>query len=459
MAEKKRTTPAFERIINEIMNEHSGSQMLEECMSFDVNLAKKVPLRYRIIALGFVKKYSLEQLNNKLKAEGCAQLYSRNLWEASLIFAFLNGMSYHEWKKLQVECGGIRDVQEGQIHYFRENTVTFLELQRYLEENSTGEQQMMETKHLTKVLEEKIAGLDSSRENFTGFLAANIQSFSVVREKTRYYFCKYLYYYLEDKMNNYLSALRSGVGVEGTLAELAAFRGITQMKRKKMPLEDVRNFLVNAGISCGEVFDAFNYFYFEYVSLDWMEVLMEYYGDITQLPLKEKRKVAAALRHYQPEDEELTDEQIIAKKAAEMNKQEEELDDVYALDSEGRGYQRNRAGENTVRKFIKGTLDIDRTTLICFLLFFGNDAELAQEYVITRERLSDILMECGFAGLNEEDDFDYFVIQYLQAGDPVEYLMEEVTRFAVHEENSYLYRMYQSSKNYDQELRKIMGIK
>lgn len=32
----------FDKMINEILNESTGSQMLEDCMSFDVNIAKKV---------------------------------------------------------------------------------------------------------------------------------------------------------------------------------------------------------------------------------------------------------------------------------------------------------------------------------------------------------------------------------------------------------------------------------
>ncbi|NCB93962.1 MAG: hypothetical protein EOM40_15590 [Clostridia bacterium] len=469
MGDKKNndTTSAFDRIINEIMNEHSGSQMLEECMSFDVELSKKVPLRYRIIALGFVRKYSLEELNSKLKEEGCAQLYSRNLWEASLIFAFLNGMSYREWKSLQEECEEIRTNQEHANIYFNGNGITFQELKKYLNGNSEEDEQkekrkknhLMMTRHLTQVLEKKIADLDNDKAEFTSFLSTNLASFSVVREKTRYYFCKYLYFYLENKIENYLSAAQSGIGADIALAELSVLKGLTQLKRKKMSQEDARQFLVDANISCGEIFNAFNYFYFEYVSLDWMEVLMEYYGDITKLPKKEKTKLASALRHYQPEYKKLSDEEIIAKKVEEMSQREDEMDEIYSIYSDGKGYQKNRSGENTVRKFIKGTLDIDRTTLICFLLFFGSDAELPPEYVITKERLSEVLLECGFSGLKEEDDFDYFVIQYLKAPDPVEYLMEEVTRYAVHEENFYLYRMYRSSKSYNDEWINIMGVK
>lgn len=459
MGTKKKTSSAFERMINEIMNENNGGRMLEECMAFDVKLAKKVPLRYRIIALGFVKKLTLDELNEKLKEEGCAQLYSRSFWEASLIFAFLNRMSYREWKELQEECTAIREVQDLDGDYFKENVITFQELRRYLEENSTQDQQMIRTRHLTRVMEKKIQEVSGSKEDFIGFLTRNVASFSVVREKTRYYFCKYLFYDLNARIERYADACRTGTRADGGLADLAVFKGVSQLHRKKMTPEQSRELLEQVGISCGEIFDAFNYFYFEYVSLDWMEVLIEYYGNMNSLPLHQKKKLASSLRHYNPEYGKLTDAEILTKKQMELDDRERELDQIYSLGGNGRGYQRNRVGENTIRKFIKGTLDIDRSTLICFLLFFSSDAGLPAELAVTRGRLGEILLECGFSSLNETDDFDDFVIQYLEADDPVEFLMDEVTGYAMQEENFYLYRMYQASKSYDQEFQKVMGIK
>lgn len=42
----------------------------------------------------------------------------------------------------------------------------------------------------------------------------------------------------------------------------------------------------------------FNYYYFEYVSLDWLEVLLEYYGNLKNLPLKEKEQLASSLKNH-----------------------------------------------------------------------------------------------------------------------------------------------------------------
>lgn len=447
-------TSVFDTMIHDILNAPLGGQMLEECMAFHTDIMKKVPLRYRLIALGFVKGESLSELNEKLSAEGCAQLYSRSLWEASLIFAFLHHLSYQEWKELQDICSSILETQKPESQYFHRQ-ITLNELQRYLTDNSSEDSQMLRTEHLTRVMNLKIEELGGTKEDFRQFLDANLRSFSPVREKARYYFCKYLYFYLVQKIDDYLAAAAES---SEALAELSVFKGLTQLKRKKMKPDETRSFLFQAGISCREIFDNFNYFYFGYVSLDWLEVLMEYYGNIEALPSSQKSKLAESLRHYNPKQKNLSDEEILQKKLLEMEEEEQELDRIYSLDSEDRGYQRNRSGENTVRKYIKGTLDLDRTTFICFLLFFGHNAKLPADFQITPQRLDMILLECGYPKLKENQEFDGFILDYLSSDDPEDLIMQEVTRYAENEENFFFYNMYKDSKNYEQEYKKIMGV-
>ena len=209
---------------------------------------------------------------------------------------------------------------------------------------------------------------------------------------------------------------------------------------------------MQADISPGGIFDAFNEFFFDYVSSDWMAVLIDFYGSVDSIPKSDIHTVAEHLRNYNPEKyANLSDEEAIAMLRNEEEEREAAVDQAYSDDEgSGRGYQRNRAGENTIRKYIKGALDIGGTTLICFLLFFGSNTTRREEDVITRERLSRILDECRFSELREEDDFDYFVIQFLEAKDPIDYLMEEVTWYAKNEKNFYLYRVYKDAyRSYD----------
>ena len=448
----------FDLIISDLLRDEHGPSLIEESLRFDASTADKVPLRYRIIALGFVKHFTAEELNQKLRENGCAQLYARSLWEAGLFYAFLKGLSYKEWKKLQETIVRFRD--EGGIAdpFFQNPTITVRDLRDYLEANSSDDRQAMATRQLTRALEEKIAEAASGEEDFESFLSENIRAFSMVREKTRYYFCKYLYFVLLTKVDRYLDAVRRGISVEEASAELDMFKGITPLKRKKMTFEESRDFLLNCGISCGEIFDAFHYYFFEYVSLDWVQVLADYYGSLDAMPDEEQRRLASALRRQDPvRYGPLTDAAIVAAKQEEMEAAEEALDEAYSLDGDSRGYQRNRAGENTIRKYIRGTLDIDRTTLVCFLLFFGAAANLPAELQITPERLSEILLSCGFPALREQDDFDCFVLGYLDADDRVEYLMQEVTNYALEEENFHLYQVYKHSTSYHEEFEKLTG--
>ncbi len=219
-----------------------------------------------------------------------------------------------------------------------------------------------------------------------------------------------------------------------------------------------RAFLESCGISCGAVFDDFSYFFFEYVSLDWVQVLAEYYGSLFDMPEREKAKAAEALKREFPKKYKgLSDEEIIRSRQQELDEEEEKEDEAYSLDSSGRGYQKNRSGENTIRKYIRGTLDIDRTTLVCFLLYFAERADLPEEMKITPDRLTEILLSCGFAGLRMTEDFDLFVLGYLEAEDKAEYLIQEVTNYALDNENFYLYYFYRNSSSYYEDLEKLTG--
>ena len=71
MAKKQAASSAFDQMMSEFLNSENGALMLEDCMSFEFDRVSKVPLRYRIIALGFVKHYTLQQLNEELTRAGC----------------------------------------------------------------------------------------------------------------------------------------------------------------------------------------------------------------------------------------------------------------------------------------------------------------------------------------------------------------------------------------------------
>lgn len=446
----------FERMMNDFSQQDSET-LLEKCMSFNPGETKKIPLRYRLIALGFVRQMSLEELNEKLTEAGCEKLYARNFMEASLIFAFSKKMSYEKWKELQSSCKDFIVLSEENRKSFSGQNISCAELKSYVEQNSMNKDEGLYTRQLTRYLEADIRNLSDDEGRFRQFLTDNIHSFSGVREKARYYFCKYLYYYVSGKIERYLTAIEQGEGKEQALSELLVLKGISSLRRKSMTLEEAKDLLEQASLSCGNLYDAFNYYYFEYVSSDWMEVLLDYYGgNIMKLPSEQRRKLAQSLRAYYPKWKSLSDDQIIEKKWQEMQKKEEEMDRVYALDSVSRGYQKNRSGEKSVRNYIKGNVDIDRTTLICYLIFFGSDIDIEESQMISVKRLNYILAECGFPRLREKDEFDCFVMEYMKAEDPVDYLMEAVTQYAFANRNFFLYHMYQESVSNEVQFEKLL---
>ena len=139
----------FERMMNDF-SQQDGEFLLEKCMSFNPGETKKIPLRYRLIALGFVRKMSLEELNDKLTEAGCEKLYARNFMEASLIYAFSKKMSYEHWKELQKSCEDVSILSNENVKSFSGQNISCIELKEYVEQNSRKENEGMLTRQLTR---------------------------------------------------------------------------------------------------------------------------------------------------------------------------------------------------------------------------------------------------------------------------------------------------------------------
>ena len=122
--------------------------------------------------------------------------------------------------------------------------------------------------------------------------------FSAVREKARYYFCKYLDLYIRSKCEQYYACCEKsermvrqygnsldreerGYLESYALEELNFLKPLTALKkdakksRGRMSLEEKKELLENTALTPGGIFDEFNYFYFGYVSVDWMELVFE----------------------------------------------------------------------------------------------------------------------------------------------------------------------------------------
>ena len=255
----------FEKIIEHLLDDRSGSTLLERCMQPGYREVSKIPLRYRIIALGFIEGYDLDQLNDRLDECGCARLYARNFWEATLIYAFYNGLTYEAWKQLEESCESFREKIAEQDFDLSDGRITMKDLREYIEKNSEMRGGHIVTRHMTRMMQESIK--TSNEEDFQEWLERNISSFSSVREKTRYYFCKYLLYYLESVMEQYITAEKTARGYEEALDKASVFKILAALRRGGLSEKEKREKFENAAISPGELFEAFNYFYFGYVRL------------------------------------------------------------------------------------------------------------------------------------------------------------------------------------------------
>ena len=444
----------FEKIISEVAAEYTGEKYLEECMKFPVDAKERIARRHRLIALGFVKGSTLDEVNESLAAGGCEKLYARSLWEMTLSDVFLNGLSYKECMKLHQIAKDARSRWGIQEKWFPGGKITVPQLEGYIRENSGEPEECLVTGRVTKRMEQVMKGLDGSEREYRTLLLDNLEHFSKAREKTKYYFCKYLCRYLWQKIEDAAKAVGQGKDKDAIFEDMNMFQIITVSKRKKRAPKEIRELFRNAPISCRGIFDAFDNFYFGYVTTEWKDILWESYGKIEVLSEEKKAELAEKIRSHNPSLKEKTNDEVIEEGMRRQEQKECSLDEKHKK-GEKKSYQSGRNGENVIRKYIRGVLDVDRTTLICFLLFFSSGTELPPEEVLSRERLDNILEECGFYALDNEREFDDFILYYMEAEDPASYLVDEVMRYAQMEKNSPLYKTFLESRSMEEEWEKL----
>lgn len=275
-----------------------------------------LPGRLAVLAEGFAQKMDLEQVNERLKEEGFESLYARSLYEAGLIYAFSHGLSYEEWKKLYHDyMERYRGKIDPSKQIFPGGKITLKQLEAYVRNNSSSDG--LETEMLTRFMETGIVE-SKNDEDFYRFMDQNVENFSAVREKARYYFCKYLDLYIRQKCENYYESCETsermlrqygsaldkderGYLERLALEELNFLKPLTALKRDaqkskgRMSLEEKKELLENTALTPGGIFDEFNYFYFGYVSVDWLELVFELYGPVEDWPENLKIRIAHSL--------------------------------------------------------------------------------------------------------------------------------------------------------------------
>lgn len=434
----------------------------------------ELPKRLYIIANGFVKKWNSEEVNKQLRENDCEPLYARSFYEAGLIYAFDHEMSYEAWKAFYKEYRKLLQEEKcNEDSFFSGGKITLKQLESYVYSESDVE---LQTELLTRRLEKEIKE-KNSEEEYLDFVKENIQRFSAVRERARYYFCKYIYLYIQDKCRKYyescekteymmqtygnLQASNDCRNLErDTLGELTFLKPLTRLKRdadkvkNKMSLEEKKEYLQNTALTPGGIFDQFNNFYYEYISTEWMNILFEFYGTVDEWSTEMKIRIARSLKLCKKNSSEQEVKEALEKLEqleAEQRKKEEE-NGVREKALRKKMYQRGRSGEDFFREFITGSRDINRETLLSFLLFVKMETSLDEDNKITKNRLSRILLNCGFSQLRPNREFDKFVLDFLSAEDPMGLLVDEVDRCAQKGQDFYLYKVYKDSYCHQKEL-------
>ena len=449
-------------------------------MDFEVGFDDFLPKRLEVLAEGFAKKWDAKQVNEKLLVSECEALYARSYFEASLIYAFNHKITYSEWKKLFDQCQKMYDEANAENNPFSGGKITLKQLEKYVFSESD---QTLQTIYLTRMMAEQLEKHEDV-DDFQNFMWENMSNFSSVREKARYYFCKYLYYYIREKCEAYyasceisekqrlkygsaLLAEERGLHEKFALEELTFLKPLTKLKKEAdkvkagMTVAEKKEYLENASLTPGGIFDEFNYYYFGYISTDWLEVLFELYGEFEDWPFQTRLKIARSLGLCSAKadrDAESAALAELARMAREQKERENMLDESYVRDKEAKKklYQRGRAGEDYFRDFIIGKKDINRSTLISFLLFVNDRLSLDEDNKITIPRLNRILMNCGFPQLRPGHGFDKFVMRFLRSDDPMEIVEEEVEKQVTQGNDFYLYRVYKDAYCHQSELLKYL---
>lgn len=467
----------FDEAISKLALNDDGTSQIEKCMKFDQNLSRNVPLRHKIITTGFVRRYSLEELNANLQKYNLDKLYARNLWEATLIYAFSKHLTYHNWRqKIEIVRSLNTNITSSILINGRLTTNTIKE---YLDDNSIQQNSEAHiTNHVTQRIEDDILQLNNDNE-FINYITSNINEFSKVREKTRYYFCKYLYHYLKHKVEVYLFYKKQGITLsqDELMSEFSIFQGIREIHNSDSAINDILEELLAAPISFRNLHRDFNEFYWGYVRLDWFHAFLNVYDDFNNLSNEDVKKIAAAAKAYDStyRKQNMEDMDIVKDIGRRLEQHEKDLDKLYSRGTANRGYQYNRSEESILRSYMTGELDLDRTTFICLLIFLSDSIPRSERIFLDENRLNVVLVESGFQELQLDDSFDQFVHYHLENTQNSDYLEEggilmkieenveqklvknkKTGKYTVIKENCILYNIYRKSRSNNKDFNEMI---
>ena len=416
--------------------------------------------RIAVIAEALIQGATLDEVNQLLTERDFETLYARSFDESIMIYAFCNRLTFEEWKQLDQKCRAYYEKNlSGSMNNLLNGTLKRGKLKKYLESESADGSYVtgMVTGFMSKELESC-----KTEEELMHYLSGHLKNFTDTREKARYYFCKYLNEYIEDKCSKYLKACRSGSKRSELLAleDISFLKPLTGLKREaaldrsRMTYEDKEAFLNETTVVPGGIFDEFSYYY-GYINVDWIELIFERFGSPDEWNEDLRSDIIAVLGYSEDEAG-----QMLQDLETEIIEREELLDQEYSREGgteRKKLYQRYRAGENYFRAFLNGSRDINRETLIAFILFVSKKMELKGAMRVDAARLNIILDNCGFRQLKPKyNEFDRFIIEFINSRTPFIVMEDRVDKQICQGKNFDFYKVYSKAYSHNEELRKFL---
>lgn len=315
------------------------------------------PERYRLIYKGFCQGWDLDTLNLKLAEKKEKKLYSRDLIEATLIYAFQKKLKYEKWRQLVDQIRGLEKSGAYDDLLITGSNGSYsafpLErIERYVKDSSLSFDGAAYTIQRTRTVEQSIERIACDRE-FLLYITENIRNFCEGREKARYYICKYFLLYLKTMIGNYMACdskrtLKRNIYLELPLSNISK---MDPNRHARMSIDEVEECLKSAKVSSNKLFDLLNRFYF-FILLGNSDA-------------------------NDPGWEE------------------------YSL----------------MAKVLKGE-SVSRSMLLLLLLFFETEADINDEGLrLTEKRADEILKACSFELLDRDESLDEFILKALAADD------------------------------------------
>lgn len=474
---------------------------MDDRTDWSVEFVENESRRMEIMRKGFAEHLTSKRVNELLLENYCEALYARNIYEAALIYCFDHKKTYEEWRQMVAMCDQAYCPEQGKSG----TVLTLSALREYVAKESQKAGSSLNTAFITRGMQTELEKTESD-ENFMSFLLKNIENFSAVREKARYYFSKYTMLYIDERIQKYLSACekvdllrcrKAGMLSEEekspektAVEELSFLKPLKPLQRSAdtakfdtkgyLSMDEKKKLLAETSLTSGGIFDAMNQYYFGYISIDWLELCLEMYPDIEEWPTETRRKIAQALGYICPETTPEEEAQILDSLEERIMEKEVELEQQWdrayvrredaaaAFAGADKTFQHEAAGETAesiadprvqekkatlaFRDFLLGRKDVNRRTLIMYLIFIQARTALTEENKVTVPRLNKILLNCGFSQLQPNREFDRFVMGFLKAEDPIVYFQLFVQDRLKNQKESVLYAIYENSYNHQKEL-------